>query len=429
MPNSSPADLSALDAQLDKLNQRFKAGQLGVQLERRGQKLNLRATLPPRPGSPRLRPHQQRLSLDLPATPAGLKQAEQQAKIIALQLLQQNFDWRQYLPLAHGGPLHQMDLAEKLAAFQAEFLVDRTHATHSHHSLHSHISQHPASRRTTWETAYAPYLRALAELAQSRSSLSLPEAIYATVQATRPNSRSRQICCTALNAFAEFLHLDLPTPLKTYWGGYNTSRTQARELPSDAEIVAAFEQIPNPSWRFVYGVMATYGLRNHEVFFCDYSALRPSVMGTGSQASEAEAMIEVLPMTKTGSHSVWPFYPEWVEQFNLREILLPPVTTDLNQTTLRRIGQLVNGQFRRYQIPFSPYDLRHAWAVRTIHFGLPDTVAARMMGHSVAIHNRTYHRWITHRDQQQAVATALSRSDLQAPLRVLPDAPMTCRPT
>ena len=66
-------------------------------------------------------------------------------------------------------------------------------------------------------------------------------------------------------------------------------------------------------------------------------------------------------------------------------------------------------QFRRYEVGFSPYDLRHAWAVRTIHLGLPDTVAARMMGHSVAIHTRTYHHWITHRDQQQAVNTALAR--------------------
>ena len=56
-----------------------------------------------------------------------------------------------------------------------------------------------------------------------------------------------------------------------------------------------------------------------------------------------------------------------------------------------------------------PYDLRHAWAVRTIHIGLPDTVAARMMGHSVAIHTRTYHHWITRRDQQQAVDAALAR--------------------
>ena len=97
------------------------------------------------------------------------------------------------------------------------------------------------------------------------------------------------------------------------------------------------------------------------------------------------------------------------DAFILRDITLPKVNTDLNKTTLQRIGQQVSRQFKRYDIPFSPYDLRHAWAVRTIHVGLPDTVAARMMGHSVTIHTRTYHHWITRRDQQQAVDAALAR--------------------
>lgn len=392
MPKSS-ASPDAIDQQLIKLNQRLKIAQMGLQIERRGNKLGLRGTLPPRPGSSRLQPHQQRLSLGLPATPAGLKQAEQEVKIIAAQLIQNCFDWRPYLPIAAGKRLSQMDLSEKLAAFQQHFLTQEGVG-------------HPASLKTTWTTAYDPYLRKLQATLAARSALTLPEAIYATVESTRPHSRSRQICCTALNALAEFLQLELPIPLKSYWGHYSASRTQARHLPSDQEIVAGFARIPNPAWRFVYGIMATYGLRNHEVFFCDYSQLSQSQPG---------GMIEVLETTKTGRHAVWPFYPEWVDQFELRQVQLPPVQTDLNQTTLRQIGQLVNSQFRRYQIPFSPYDLRHAWAVRTIHFGLPDTVAARMMGHSVAIHTRTYHRWITQRDQQQAVATALSQRNRSLP--------------
>lgn len=391
------SNLTALDDQITKVNQRLKIAQLGFQIERRGLKLSLRGTLPPRPGSHRLRPYQQRISLNVPATPSGLKQAEQEVKIIAAQLIQNTFDWRPYLPIAGGKRLHQMDLAEKIEAFEKHFLAQD--------------SSKPASLRTTWEVTYAPYLKKLKTIAQTQPSLSLPEAIYATVETTRTNSRSRQICCTALNALAEFLHLELPIALKTYWGKYNASQTQARRLPSDQEILAVYEQIPNPTWRFVYGILATYGLRNHEVFFCNYNNLIQS---------HAEDSIEVLATTKTGSHLVWPFYPEWVDQFNLRQIQLPPVQTNLSQTTLRQVGQQVNCQFHRYQIPFSPYDLRHAWAVRTIHFGLPDTVAARMMGHSVTIHTRTYHRWITHRDQQQAVSAALSRSNLSAPERSIP---------
>ena len=123
--------------------------------------------------------------------------------------------------------------------------------------------------------------------------------------------------------------------------------------------------------------------------------------------------MRVLTSTKTGSHEVWPFYPEWIDRFNLPNLKLPNLTTDLSKTTLQRIGQNVTVQFRRYGLPFSPYDLRHAWAVRTIHVGLPDTVAARMMGHSVAVHTRTYHQWLTRRDQQQAVDTAMGRHRLR----------------
>ncbi|WP_204152082.1 site-specific integrase [Leptolyngbya sp. CCY15150] len=380
------ADPASIDERLVILNQRLKAAQLGVSIEQRGHKLSLRGTLPPRPGSDRLRPYQQRLSLNLPATPGGLKQAEQQAKIIAGQLLQQTFSWQAYLPMGGGKRLSQMDLAEKIDAFQQAFFDQQR--------------SRPASARTTWQTAYAPYLRKLEAIARTTPSLNLAEAIQATIKAIPEDSRGRQVCCTALQSFVTFLDLDLPFDLKQWWGTYNAATLQPRRLPSDTDILNAYAMIPNPAWRFVFGVMATYGLRNHEVFYCDYSAL---------QQTHGDAIVEVLEPTKTGHHEVWPFYPEWVDHFSLRHIQLPKLQTDLDKTTLQRVGQRVSAQFRRYGLPFSPYDLRHAWAVRTIHFGLPDTVAARMMGHSVAIHTRTYHRWISRRDQQQAVDAARQR--------------------
>ena len=151
--------------------------------------------------------------------------------------------------------------------------------------------------------------------------------------------------------------------------------------------------------------MATYGLRNHEVFFSDLSCLKKN----------GDQILRVFPNTKTGEHQVWPFHPEWVGLFELGNLsntsdLLPSINTNLKDTTLQHIGRRVTEQFRRYKISFTPYDLRHAWAVRTILIGLPNTVAAKMMGHSVAIHTKTYHHWITRRDQQLAVDNALSRS-------------------
>ena len=221
------------------------------------------------------------------------------------------------------------------------------------------VSPRSASVRTTWEKAYVPYLRKLQAIATQHTSLSLPEAIYATVQSTQANSRSRQCCCTALDALATFLSISLPTELKAFWGNYGSSKTQMRQLPTDEEILAAYKKIPNPAWQFVYGVMATYGLRNHEVFFCDYAMLANG---------DEEAAIEVLECTKTGQHDVWPFHPSWIDAFELRTIRLPKINTDLNKTTLQLIGQQVSLQFKRYEIPFCalrpspclgcPYDWR-----------------------------------------------------------------------
>ncbi|MGB7251670.1 MAG: site-specific integrase [Phormidesmis sp.] len=381
----------SLDPAIATVNQRLKAAKLGLKIERRGEKLNLRGTLPPRPGSPKLRPSQQRIPLGLPAHKAGLKQIEKTAKVIAARLIEQTFDWQDYLGPLAGLSQTGADLSVQIAAFEHHFFQLRLEESNgSHHRL--------ASVRTTWEKAYVPYLRKLQRIAAKHPSFSLSEAIYATVQSTQANSRARQVCCTALEALATFLNAPLPTPLKSFWGSYGNSKTQTRSLPTDDEILSAYQKIPNPTWRFVYGIMATYGLRNHEVFFSDYDLLA---------SGDEEAAIEVLETTKTGQHDVWPFYPEWVDTFDLREIALPNINTDLTRTTLQRVGQQVSLQFKRYGIPFAPYDLRHAWAVRTVHMGLPDTVSARMMGHSVAIHNRTYHRWITRRDQRAAVKAAM----------------------
>ena len=383
MPKRAPD----FPTQLLQVNTRLKMGGLGLQIEQRGNRLNLRGVLPPRPGSDRLRPYQQRLPLKLPATIEGLKQAEQEAKIIAAQILQNTFDWQRYqihLTIPRSGLSHW---EQQYQAFEEFFFAQPQRSARA------------ASTRTTWNSAYRPYLAKLGTILQEHPSLSLPEGIYKTIRSFDYESRSRQLCCTALSAFADFLQLDLPQPLKKLAGSYHGGKAHSRQLPSDREILLWYDRIPNPQWRFVYGLMATYGLRNHEVFFSDYSALRQG---------DPEATLQVLDTTKTGEHEVWPFLPDWVDRFDLRTLQLPNLNCDLSTTTLQAIGQRVTRQFRRYNLPFSPYDLRHAWAVRTIHLGLPDTVAAKMMGHSVMIHNRTYHKWITRRDQQRAVHTALS---------------------
>lgn len=385
-----------LDGEIRRHNAALASSGVALRLERRGERLGLRGPLPCRRGGSS---HPvQRLSLGLPADPAGLDQARLQLKRVLQQLQQQRFSWGAWgaapVPGA-GAAVSSQGRAVALAveAFEQAFARDPRRR------------RNPAGSRTTWTSAYRPYLRRLQAVAESEGQ-GLEVALLEAVLESYPlASRARQQCGTALAALAKGEGLVLPADWGERAGGYGLHAAQFRQLPSDLQILQVLEHIPNPGWRLAYGLMATYGLRNHEVFFTDLSALAPG----------GDRVIRVLPTSKTGEHQVWPFQPDWVERFGLPRLgeareLLPPVCTDLRHTTLQQVGRRVAEQFRRYGLPLTPYDLRHAWAVRTIHIGLPDTVAARMMGHSVAIHTRTYHHWITRRDQQQAVDAALARA-------------------
>ena len=384
-------DAQPFDLRLRILNEGFRTGGLPLRIERRGQRLGLRGRLPRRDG-PGLQV--QRLSLGLKADGTGLETAVQQLQVICGDLSSGRFCWSQWLSHHRRRPRWQSAgsvdrLHQALGRFKEAFDADPVR------------SRNPAGQRSTWATAYRPYLRRLG-VVQQQHQHPLSQALFLrTLESYQLASRSRQQCGTVLAALARQEAIPLPADWSKLAGGYGLHRAGHRQLPTDRQIMAAWRRIPNPAWRWVLGVMATYGLRNHEVFFCDCSAL-----GGGGAG-----VVRVLAASKTGEHQVWPFHPEWVEHFALADVRRPPVTTDLEQVTLQQVGRRVMEQFRRYKVGFSPYDLRHAWAVRTIHLGLPDTVAARMMGHSVAIHTRTYHHWITHRDQQQAVNTALARRD------------------
>ena len=393
--------LGNLQIGLAQANQALAQAGVSLRIELRGQRLGLRGPLPCRRGSGR---HPvQRISLGLPADTAGLELARERLKEVLRQLQQGRFAWsawgvQQAQPPSNSPawlPAATQPAAGDLlglAAFEAAFFADPRRR------------RNPAGCRTTWSSAYLPYLRRLAAVAAERDlPLGLP-LLEMALESYAASSRSRQQCGTALAALARHFELDLPDNWSERAAGYGLHAAQFRRLPGDPQILLWAEQIPNPAWRLAYGLMATYGLRNHEVFFCDLSALAPG----------GDRVIRVLPTSKTGEHQVWPFQPDWVEHFGLEQLggsqpPLPAVATDLRQTTLQQVGRRVAEQFRRYELPITPYDLRHAWAVRTIHIGLPDTVAARMMGHSVAIHTRTYHHWITRRDQQQAVDAALAR--------------------
>ncbi len=377
------------------INQDLESKGINLRIEKRGKVLNIRGSLPDKK-SPSLF-KVQRISLKLPYDINGLEEAKKAIELIDFQLKKNQFYWSHWNKEKAITSIKskKLDVSNEIESFKKQFFSDTSK------------SKSPAGMISTWQSAYKPYMNRLIGLS-NKSSLKLGEGLLLEILLSyKENTRSRQQCGIALSALAKYLKLELPENWKQLQSGYGIHESNFRELPSDEEIITSFKTIPNPKWRFVFALMATYGLRNHEVFFSDLSCLK----------KDGDKIIRVFPNTKTGEHQVWPFHPEWVDLFELDKTsepsnLLPSIKTNLQYTTLQHIGRRVSEQFRRYDISFTPYDLRHAWAVRTILIGLPNTVAAKMMGHSVSIHTKTYHHWITRRDQQLAVDSALSRSNL-----------------
>jgi integrase len=185
-----------------------------------------------------------------------------------------------------------------------------------------------------------------------------------------------------------------------YRGNYTPKKPQPRDIPADADIVDYWHSIENPGWRYIYGLIATYGLRPHEAFFVDFDQLRSD-----------NHVLWVLK-GKTGSRRVWAFHPEWFEQFDLKNPVLPGVTLNRRND---QVGHSATRYFWELGCPHKLYDVRHAWAIRTLEYGLEDALAARQMGHSVEVHCNIYQQWIDAHVQQRAYERLMARSDRPKP--------------
>lgn len=352
-------------ARLEAVNQRLSAGQFGVTVEQHGHRLYLRATLPPKPRSRRAKkPYQQRIALGIRANPGNLAMAEREARKVGALLACGQFDWQPYL---RGAIARPESVGDWVCKFEGEI--------------------RPGLADITWAKDYRqPFNR----LPQDQALT--PELLIEALEQTSPNSKTRKRTFLAYQRLANFA--GVPVDLKPYQGRYSASEVEPRNLPDDATIALTWAQIKNESWRWIFGMIATFGLRSHECFYLDCQEL-----------SDGGHMVRVTE-GKTGGRLVWACYPEWVEQFNLRRVILPQVTGRQHSDFTQRVCHYFTDN-----LTITALDLRHCWAVRTLLFGMPYEIAAKQMGHSVAVHERTYHRWITKEHHQRVYDALMLRSD------------------
>jgi integrase len=227
------------------------------------------------------------------------------------------------------------------------------------------------------------------------------ENLHKMVIRTKVNTRQRKRAAMVAGAIAKFAKIDYDP--KPYRGKYSATKSiKTRTIPEDDLIVKCYGEIENPGYRWIFAMMATYGLRPHECFRLDFD-----------QIKKGELIIQVQNDTKTGARDVWAFHPEWFEQFEIAQVELPPL--DLTRTN-ESLGRSISKYFRVYHpLPFTPYDLRHRWAIRSLEYGLADALSAEMMGHSLDVHNKVYQKWIGRLTKQRAYGLLLSNPNRPRP--------------
>ncbi|MBE9263067.1 tyrosine-type recombinase/integrase [Microcystis sp. LEGE 00066] len=330
-------------------NERLKAASIGVSIELRNDRLSLRATLPPKPGEFG-NFHQQRICLKVYANLEGIKYAESEAQIVGGLLAQKRFDWARYIEEPSQPP--------ETISYWIKALEDK------------YFSERPRNSTTT-ETWKHEYLKPFSLLPEN-IFLSEERLKTALLEWTDANTRSRRRYALAYCKIADLAGLE--HSLRDLIGDYAFKAVSPRSLPSDELIIRSYQSISDQAWRWIYGVMAAYGLRNHEAYFLDFEDYPIAYINRG----------------KTNERFIWPLYPEWPDQWGLINISRP----DCSGNTNSAYGNLISKGFKKLKISFTPYDLRHSWARRSFDFGMDVTMASKMLGHSTKIHTEIYRHWI-----------------------------------
>jgi len=244
-----------MDPEVKRANTQLKLAKSKARLwqKEEGGILYLRATLPPKPKSGKDKAYQQTIPLGMRPTTAGVRKAVQEAKRLDLQLADGEFTWSIWL----GKELEQgPTIGEWIPKWERQFFLEKGETP---------------STRNTWRKDYYSVYRKIPD------SFELPEAavLELITENSEPNTRNRKRWCQALRTLVKFAELPIRLDrIQRLSGSYGRPGTiKPRELPEDENIVEIWKRLPDEKSRWVWGIMATFGLRNFECWFLDVTDL------------------------------------------------------------------------------------------------------------------------------------------------------------
>ena len=302
----------------------------------------------------------QRIPLRMDDTPADHRIAEKKRALLQRQVDQGTFSWDDWIEPTKGVIWRQAINA----LYRKRVVLGRT-------------------GESTWETNYMGRLR----------QLPMTQEVTPKTVAAALNKYSREQCsykelfyllkdiCLLVNV--TFPEMPIPT--------YETNKVL--DVPDDSEIIAWVQAArPVAGWHFA--MMATYGLRPHEILGCRFLDDQNNLL--------------VPDDSKTGQRVAIPVHADWVEEFDLRNEKRKPF-----DQTRKGFNSWLHAEKKRIGIQWKPYVLRHSYAARLWKVGgsaMDLFTAARLMGHSIKEHERTYRAHIAPHTIAETALAAIARN-------------------
>jgi hypothetical protein len=257
-------------------NDRLKAGGYSPRIRLNGEKLVIRATVAIR--------DTRDFSLGISANKAGLSLVETKCQNLHHEIENGLFNPENWTKKRKLKP-HEQPTAELIENFRVEYM-----------RLHK-ISPETWEQNWWGTFKHLPQDSPLSEIA-----------VLALVKSKADHSCARQRVCQRLQALADYAGLEID--LKPCAGEYGESRLQRRDIPSDELILEWRDKIPNERWQWFYGMLATFGLRPHEVFYSEFIEPHKLLVSDG----------------KTRDRFTYAIMPEWVNLWSLTEVKRPNAT-------------------------------------------------------------------------------------------------------
>lgn len=373
--------MTPLKTLLSQANSDLAKAKRGVKVVVRGARLYLVATLPCKVGESTSSGRKQyRIPTGLGYSEDGIEDAEDLALELSRDIRRDRFSWAKWSSYSNwvkGGKGNSIPLATAIEDFR--MLVDERWQASGREKVW---------RDEAWKYEYLS--TCLTHISGKRLE---QRHILENLRRYPPNTKSRQRATDISRRLVELAQKNYPDQVAIdidwghYRGHYSPTKTSRRVPDSDQQIIDCIDMLPHPPWRRIYATMAIFGIRDHECWHCSLEKMgRFWVANIGEDTkTNSRQAFPIVCADPDQSPVNFELMEQWVGL--IQKTPLPTVTATRNKL----YGERTAHYFRKYDMPFEPYGLRHAAVKRGVDLlGMPMAVVARSMGNSVAMIERVY---------------------------------------